>query len=156
MIRKINLKMLFTAGALILTLASTIQADEPLAVVVSYSCTISDISMSELKRFYLGQTTILPDGDEVLLVAYTPAADSFYKTVLDMTILEVRRHWMKLVFEGEYATPPEEYRHIDELKDIVCKKEGAICFVPLSEVDDCMNILKLDGKKPGDEEYPLK
>ncbi len=148
--------MLLAVGTLVLALASSIHADEPLAVVVSDSSTIPDISMNELERFYLGKTTMLPDGNEIVLLAYTPAAELFYKKVLDMSTLEVRRHWMKLVFEGEFATPPEEYRYADELKDMVCKKREAISFMPLSEVDSCMRILKLDGKIPGDEGYLLK
>ena len=131
-------------------------AKEPIAVVVNDSSAITDIKLEKLARYYLGKVTLLPDGSEIVLLAYAPLEEDFYKAAVKMTTLGLRKHWMKLVFEADYATPPTDYNDLDEIKGIVCKTKGAICFVPLSKVSDCMKVLTIDGKSPGDEGYALK
>ncbi len=138
----------------LLCLGSTATAQ--IVVVVNDSNSISDLTLDELKRIYLGKTTAFPDGKEIVLMEYSPLCEKFYKAVLNMTELKVRKHWMKVVFSGEYATPPTEYKDLDEIKNQVCKNRGAICFVGLSEVEDCMKVLTIEGKKPDDEGYPLR
>lgn len=147
----------FAIGTLILillTLSSTATAQ--IAVVVNDSNSTSDLTMDQLKRIYLGKTTAFPDGKTVVLMEHGSLNEEFYKTVLDMTLLKVRKHWMKIVFSGVYATPPTEYKDSDEIKRLVCKNKEAICFVRLTDADDCMKVLTIDGKNPEDKDYPLR
>lgn len=143
------------AGAVLIT-PIDIGASEPLAVIVSDKCDLTDISTDELQKFYLGKTTMHTDECEIRLLAYQPSVKAFYRIVLDMTLLRFRKHWMKLVFAGEFATPPEECSTIADLKQRLCNNPGAIGFLPLSKVEGCMKILTIDGKQPDDSGYLLK
>ena len=131
-------------------------ATAQIAVIVNDANSTYDLTLDELKRIYLGKMTAFPDGKEIALMEYEPLCEKFYKAALNMTELKVRKHWMKVVFSGEFATPPTEHHHLEEIKDLVCKNRGAICFVRLSDVEDCMKVLTIEGKKPDDEAYPLK
>lgn len=153
-----HIRVLWLAFVIALATGPALQAEshEPLAIVVSDDCELSDVSSDDLKRFYLGKTTVMSDGYEIELLSFRAAAKKFYDLVLDMTPLSVRKHWMKLVFAGEFATPPTEYSDVDEIDAIICKRKEAICFLPLSKVTDCMKILTVNGLKPDDSDYPLK
>ncbi len=139
---------------IMICLGSTATAQ--IVVVVNDSNSISDLTLDELRRIYLGKTTAFPNGKEIVLMEYAHLCEKFYKAVLNMTELKVRKHWIKVVFSGEYATPPIEYHDPDEIKNLVCKKRGAICFVRLSDLEDCMKVLTIGGKEPDDEGYPLR
>jgi hypothetical protein len=140
----------------ILSQATAAGADDPLVVVVDESCELEDISVAYLQKLYLGKITIHSDGCEVLLLAYQSSSERFYESVLDMSVLRLRKHWMKLVFAGEFATPPEEFRTTEHLEKRLCDESGAIGFVPLAEVTGCMKTLTIDGKQPGDSGYALQ
>ncbi|MFQ5452792.1 MAG: hypothetical protein ACE5D6_01230 [Candidatus Zixiibacteriota bacterium] len=127
-----------------------------IAVVVNDSSSVSDLSMEELKRIYMGKTTVIPDNEPIVLLEFCYLKEKFYDIVLDMSPLKVKKYWMKMVFSGEYATPPVPHRNIKDIKNVICENKGAICFLQLSDVGDCMNVLTIDGKKPEDEDYPLR
>jgi hypothetical protein len=140
----------------ILSQATFAGADDPLVIVVDESCDLEGISLAYLKKLYLGKITVHSDGCEVLLLAHQSSSERFYKAVLDMSVLRLRKHWMKLVFAGEFATPPEEFRTAENLEKRLCDDSGAIGFVPLAEVAGCMKTLTIDGKQPGDTGYALQ
>ena len=42
-----------------------------------------------------------------------------------------------------------------ELRDLVTVIPGSIGFVPMSEVGPDLKVIRIDGRLPGDEGYPL-
>lgn len=154
---KINSSFISIAVFVLILIASpAFGNDDPLVVVVNDSCEFSDITFIELERLYLGKITALPDDSDVLLLVYTSVNEMFFDILLDMTVLEVRKHWIRLVLEGEFVTPPDNHYDHDEIKRVICRKKGAICVIPLSKVDECMKVVSVDGKTADDKDYVLK
>lgn len=145
--------LLFALAAL-MTLVTSVEAD--LVVVVNDSNSVSDLSMNELKRIYLGKITDYKNGQEIILGEYAPENEDFYQTVLGMSTRKTRMHWMKLVFSGGLATPPKVFKKIEKVRQFIRDTEGAICFIKSSEVDKGMKVLTIDGKRPGEEGYLLQ
>lgn len=130
-----------------------VEAD--LVVVVDDSNSVSNLSMKELKRIYLGKITDFKNGQEIALAEYAPANEDFYQATLGRSTHKTRKYWMKLIFSGGHATPPKVFKKIARIKQFLRDTEGAICFIESSDVDTGMKVLSLDGKMPEDEGYPL-
>lgn len=130
--------------------------EEPIAVVVNDQTATSELSFEELQRIYLGKTTFFRDRKKITPAVNAHLEQRFYRLVLGLTTRQVRKHWMKLVFSGADVIPPIGCSDPDEVRNLLQKKESVICFVRLSAVDSCMKVLTIDGKRPGDADYPLK
>ncbi len=139
-----------------LTAPSVHASGGAIAVVVSDSNKTTDLSMTQLKRLYLGKTTAFPNDKPVTMFEYTPLVKDFYKLVSAMTIQEFRMHWIKQVFSGTNAAPPAKCSDVENIKKILCNDSSAVCFIRYSEVQDCMKVVKIDGKSPLDKDYPLQ
>lgn len=126
-----------------------------IAVVVHPDNSVTDISLSDLKRIYLGKVTSYESGDAIVLTGNQKLDEAFYQQVLDMSVRRVRKHWMKVVFEGEYATPPTAFDDLAELRKFINRNKGAIGFVKLSDVDSTLKMLTVEGLDPEAEDYPL-
>ncbi len=129
---------------------------DAIAVVVSDSSSLSDLSLTKLKNLYLGKISEYSDNQPVVLVEFEPLAEGFYNSVANMTLHQFRKHWMKLVFSGSNAAPPAKCREVENIKKILCSDSNAVCFIRYSEVKDCMKVVKIDGKSPLDKDYPLQ
>lgn len=145
--------LLFALAAL-MTLVTGVEAE--LVIVVNDSNSVSNLSMNQLKRIYLGKITEYKNGQEIILGEYAPESEDFHQTVLGMSTRKTRMHWMKLVFSGGPATPPQVFKKIEKVRQFMQESVGAICFIESSVVDKGMKVLSLGGKKPGDDDYPLK
>ena len=147
-----TLKFLFALAALT-TLVPGANAD--LVMVVHDSNSVSDLSMKELKRIYQGKITDYKNGQEITLAEHTPVNEDFYQAALGMSTRKTRRYWMKLIFSGGHATPPQVFKKIERVRQFIRETEGGICFIEASDVEEGMKILSIEGKKQGDEGYPL-
>ncbi|HUL49292.1 MAG TPA: hypothetical protein VLT79_04665 [Gemmatimonadales bacterium] len=126
-----------------------------IAVVVNRANPIQNLSLSDLRRLYLGQSVTFANGTRVALVTYPPAQARFYNTVLGLSEDRFQRHWMELVFQGQDATPPKAIAVGAELNRFVAEHPGALAFVDLPAVDQSVKIVTIDGQAPTDTGYRL-
>ena len=126
------------------------------AVIVHRSSVVSDVKLDELRRFFLGQGSIVASGQHVMLVELTPVRTRFYKRLLGLTPDEVRRRLIGVVFRGDALTLPFELADPAAVKKFVAEHAGAVAFIDVADVDDTIKALRIDGKRPGDPQYPLK
>ncbi len=142
-------------GVLLLVLSGSMVLAKT-AVVVHCDNPIDDISLGELKRVYLGKSTSFVTGRPIVLAENNPLAAVFYENVAEMSLKRFRKYWMKVVFEGQYATPPVVFEHSSDLKEFVGRQEFAIGFLDFADVDSTVKVLTIDGISPESPEYPLK
>ena len=93
-------------------------------------------------------------------VLYLPPTASSARTVLlarvfRMTEKELRRYWVTKVFSGDIPREPSVARTARAAGILVGKSEGGLSIVLATEVPKGVKVLKIDGKKPGDEGYAL-
>jgi len=139
---------------LVLTLSTAAQAQ--IAVFVNKNNPMADISMKMLERAYLGKTTVFSDGQNIVLAEYAPLMESFFESVLGMTLNKAKVHWLKLILSGGTAIPPTKFDDVEDNKKFVMHNRGAISFMDMADADDTVKILTIDGKSPSAEDYPLK
>ena len=136
--------------------AATPSAGAQTAVIVHRGSAVSNVGAEDLRRFFLGKTTIAGNGQQIVLVELTPIRTHFYKSLLCLTADEVRRRWIAMVFRGDALALPFEMPDAVAVKKFVADHPGAIAFIPASDVDESVQVLRIDGKLPSDDSYPIK
>lgn len=126
------------------------------AVIVHRSSAVNDVKLDELRRFFLGQGALAANGQQVVLAELTPLRTRFYKRLLGLTPDEVRRRWIGMVFRGDALALPFEVADAAAAKKFVADHPGAVAFLDVSDLDDTVKALKIDGKRPNEPLYPLK
>jgi hypothetical protein len=131
-------------------------AHAQVAVVVNRANPVTALTLEQLRRLFLGSSTTFPGGHGVTLVESPAVRAGFYRALLGLTEEQVKRHWLSIVFGGEGGNPPKEIAETQDLRRFVGENPGAIAFLLLSEVDNSVKIVAINGAKPGDASYPLR
>jgi hypothetical protein len=146
--------------ATVLTAAClTIAARPALAqtvVIVHRSSAVSDVKLDDLRRFFLGQGSLTANTQQLMLVELSPVRTRFYKRLLGLSPEDVRRRWVGVVFRGDALTLPFELDNPAAVKKFVAEHPGAVAFIEVGDVDDTVKALRVNGKRAGDPQYPLK
>ncbi|MFQ6604625.1 MAG: hypothetical protein ACE5D8_03620 [Fidelibacterota bacterium] len=124
-----------------------------IAIVVHPDNPIESISREELEHFYNGSLTQFPDGTTVVLVEHNPTADRFYQILLNKSYIKVKKQWIRYVFSGRTANPPEEISNTLKLQEFVLANRGAIAFLPYEDVTINVKFLAVDGHNVSHEHY---
>lgn len=117
---------------------------------------VEDLSMQELHRIYLGQVTAFPDGTRITLLQ-TPGADTtFFRSILDRSVRQVKQHWIGVLLSRGAGTPPTELS-VEEAVARVAGDRRAISFVPMP-IDEhpAVKVLRINGRKPSDADYAVR
>ncbi len=132
------------------------QGTPPLAVVVAQSAPIDAMSLSELRRVFLGQT--VEKGGVKLIPLNHPIKTGhrtrFDRAVLKMSPDEVGRYWVAERIRGARSAPKSVNSSVLLMK-VVAKIPGAISYVPMNEVRPGLKVVRIGGKTPGDPGYPI-
>ncbi len=135
-------------------LASSLNASaEPIAVIVNKSNPYDDIESHDLSRVYSGRMRRWPDGQKIAIINRPIAS-------------EIRRIFYEIILKAEptkkffKSKSPLAFKMMKLNSDMATRKfvariKNAVGYVYLSEVDDTVKILTIDGKQPGEIGYPL-
>ena len=148
------------AGPMVSALEAQTGGAEAVAIVVHPQVPIDDLSFDELKSIFLAeQQHWRQDRSRITLLvraAIAPERDVVLTEIYGMTEARYRQYWIAKMFRSEVASGPKIVFSTDMLRDLVTVIPGAIGFVPASEVGPDLKVIRIDGKLPGDEGYPLK
>lgn len=127
-----------------------------LALVVGKDSPVSDISLPDLKRLYLGERINSAGVRLIPLNLSTTLREraGFDKTVLNMTPDAIARYWVDRKIRGD-SGPPKSLDSTDLVQRVVPRLEGAIGYVPAAEVRPEVKVVRIDGKLPTDGGYLL-
>jgi hypothetical protein len=73
-----------------------------------------------------------------------------------MSESEFKQFWVAKIFRAEAATPPKIVYSNDMQYELVAAIPGAIAFVDARNVKPGLKVLKVDGRLPGERDYPLR
>lgn len=128
------------------------------AVVVHPSVKVDDVTFAELKKILLGDRQFWTKGEQVLLIVRAPIAEErtvLLEKVYEMSEAQFKQYWVGKVFRAEASSGPKVVISNEKAVELVAVLPGAIALVNVDDVPEGLKILKVDGKKPGDEGYPL-
>ena len=129
---------------LILTLLSvSLQAQEPLAVVVNKVNPVDELSRSELIDLFMGKYVAFPNdskaipvelkGDHVIKV-------EFYQNLVGLPLSRVNAYWSRLRFTGRKRAAVFKSNE-DDLIAFIIANEQAIGYVPQSLITDDLKVV---------------
>ena len=115
--------------------------------------------MDQLRRIFLAEQQFWGDKSRITLLVRAPV--SFERAfVLDriyrMSEQQFRQYWIAKMFRAEIPSGPKIVFSNDMARDLVTAIPGSISFMRASDVDNTVQLVKIDGKSPGDTDYPLK
>lgn len=134
------------------------QPKVPLALVVAKNSPVSEMSLHEVKRLYLGDAISGPNGKKLIPLTQAPASPDrggFERVVLGMSPDAIARYWIDRKIRGQ-SGPPKAVGSVDALQRLVGNVEGTVGYVRLDQVRADVKVLRVDGKSPGDIGYRLE
>ena len=137
-----------------------------IVVVVNRDNPVKSISMTELKRIYLGEINHWQSNNEdnaaIILIDYrhkSKIATKFYKKVTGFSHSRVRLKWIGKMLNGEIQRLPVNLDSDDDILRFISKNRWCIGFVSSSSFDSLMTSIKsvqINGKDDNDRDYPLR
>lgn len=129
-----------------------------LVVIVSKDSVMNDISLNTLRNAFLGESVTDPSGKKIIPLNHPPHSSErvgFDRVVLDMSPDEAARYWIDRKIRGQSGAP----RAVDSgalVRRVVARLPGALSYIRREDADDSVKVLRIDGKRPSDGDYPLR
>ena len=162
--RRIGTALLCVAALISTTAAVAAQASGKgagiaVAIVVHPDTKVNNLTFAELKAIFRGERQFWDDGRRVTLLMRAPVAAErafVLDRIYGMTEAEFREYWIGKMFRAEVAAGPKLVYSADMARDLVTVIPGAITFVPANEISSETKVVRIDGKLPNEEGYPLR
>jgi hypothetical protein len=129
-----------------------------LAVIVHPDNPVSKVSLAELRAYLKVEREFWPNRkrcDVYLPQSTTDAYDVLLQKIYRMSHKKLQKYWVRRLFSGEITAKPSYVPSAKAAGEQVLKSEGALSVVAAKEVPAGVKVLLVDGKKPGEEGYPL-
>ena len=130
-----------------------------IAVVVNPETPVTDLSLGDVRKVLLGERQYWNSKLPVVLLIRAPVArerDVVLRVIYQMSESEFKQFWVAKIFRAEAATPPKIVYSNDMQYELVAAIPGAIAFVDARNVKPGLKVLKVDGRLPGERDYPLR
>jgi hypothetical protein len=123
--------------------------------VVSEKNTVSNVSISDLRKLFAGVMHSWPGGQSVKLIVRAPGAHErvVLLRLLGMSESEYKRYWVAQVYRGEAQFEPVAVFSNAMQKEALGIFPGALALVEVQDVRPGMKIVKVDGFLPGKAGY---
>lgn len=131
-----------------------------LAVIVHKSNPTEELSLAELREYFLSERTSWPTKQKVRAVMIgpgTPERAALLQIALDMRReQDYQAHFLRAKFTEQALEQPRELQSSADVLRFVSNVPGALAYVPASEVDPAVKVVRVDGLAPGDPGYKLR
>jgi len=150
-------RRLVVAGFFLAALCGVAQAGG-IAVVAHPSVEVDNLSFAELRKIVLADRQFWSTGQRITLIVRAPVAierTTLLEKVFKMTETQYRQYWVAKVFRAEATDGPRVVLSNEEAVDLVSFIEGAMTVVDEADVPEGLKLLRIDGRLPGDADYPF-
>lgn len=117
--------------------------DRRMVLITNLENPDDEISKGELGRIYLKQKRYWLNGERCVPIDQSGTSEirkSFYQTVLNKDLYEMKRYWMRETMTGN-AKPPVTLDYPSTVKRYVRKIKGGVGYIYEDEVDDSVKVL---------------
>jgi hypothetical protein len=149
-------------ACLVLLLCGTVASQThtiDVAVVVHPDTPVSDLSLADVRKVFLGDRQYWTSNMPVVLLIRAPVAQErnvVLKIIYQMSEAGFKQYWIAKIFRAESASAPKVVYSNDMANDLVNAVPGAIAFIDAHEVRPGAKVLRVDGHLPGEPGYPLR
>jgi len=139
--------------------SETIPPAQNLAIIVNTSNTVDSLSMSELRKVFLGERRHWPNGRRITLVMMEPGQPerkTLIREICQMSESDFSQHFLHGLFTGEVFVSPKTLATPVGVRKFIFNVPGAIGYVRAADVDTSVKVIRVDGRLPDDKEYSLR
>jgi ABC-type phosphate transport system substrate-binding protein len=132
---------------------------DDLAIVVNKSSVLENVSSSELAKIFKAERRKSSDGTKFSIVMREKDSDERHaalKSIYEMDDSEYEKYFLQATFAGTVQSAPRVLSSSAVVLQFVSSNPGAIGYMRASAADGSVKVLKVDGKAPGDADYPIK
>jgi ABC-type phosphate transport system substrate-binding protein len=161
-LHRIIARKVLLLGCLGLCFCSTAVAqkhDVDIAVVVHPDTPVTNLSLAEVRKVFLGDRQYWSANVPVVLLIRAPVArerNVVLKVIYQMTETQFKQYWIAKIFRAEAATAPKVVYSNDVALELVNAIPGAIAFVDSRDVRPGAKVIRVDGHLPGEPGYALR
>ena len=147
--------------AALLSLAGAMCAQQKandIAVVTNPETPVSDLSLAEVRKVFLGEKQYWTTNIPVILLVRAPVArerEVVLKTIYQMSESQFKQYWVAKIFRSEAVSAPKIVYSADMTKQLLSVIPGSIAFMEARDVGPGLKVLKVDGRLPGETGYAL-
>lgn len=137
----------------------TIEEYGGIAIVVHKDTDVTNLSMTELRNIFLANQQFWPDRNRIILLVRAPQSDErdyILNTIYQMDEAQFRQYWIAKMFRAEVPRGPKIVFSTDMTLDLIVAIPGSISFMRADQVSDAVKVVRVDGRLPSEEGYPLK
>ena len=142
-----------------LPLIGATEAPRPsIAVIAHPEVPTDDLELGELRRVFLADRQFWNRDTPVTLLVPAPGSPeraAMLARIYEKSETQYRHYWIAKVFRAEVASAPKVASG-KLAADLVRGIEGAITVVEAARVPPGVKVLKIDGKRLDDRDYPLR
>jgi len=129
-----------------------------LAVIVHPDNPVTGISFNELRAYLKLERQFWPNNKRCQI--YLPPSDSpegayLLANIYKLSQRKLQKYWVRKMFSGEIPAKPSYVPSARAAGLQVLQNQGALSVIDAAQVPDKVRVLAIDGKKPGEEGYPL-
>jgi ABC-type phosphate transport system substrate-binding protein len=129
------------------------------AVVVQPDTPVSNLSLAEVRKIFLGDRQYWTANTPVVLLIRAPVArerDVVLRIIYQMSESRFKQYWIAKIFRAESVSAPKVVYSNDMASDLVAALPGAIAFIDSRDVRPGTKVVRVDGRLPGEAGYPLR
>jgi ABC-type phosphate transport system substrate-binding protein len=133
--------------------------DVDVAVVVQPETPVSNLSLAEVRKIFLGDRQYWTANTPVVLLIRAPVAKErnvVLKVIYQMSESQFKQYWIAKIFRAESVSAPKVVYSNDMASELVTALPGAIAFIDSRDVRPGTKVVRVDGRLPGDAGYPLR
>ena len=133
-------------------------ASQPIAIVVNTSNPVDSLSMSELRKIFLGERGHWSNGRRITIIMLEqeqPERRVVLSTICQMNESEFNNHFLHGLFTGEVLVSPKTLATSVGVRKFIFNVPGAIGYMRLSDVDNSVKVIRIGEHLPLDKAYPL-
>ena len=134
-------------------------ASSAIAIVVHKDTEVDNLSLHELRNIFLANQQFWSNRTRIILLVRAPKSeerDFVLNTIYQMDEAQFRQYWIAKMFRAEVPRGPKIVFSTDMTRELVVAIPGSISFVNANEVTDDVKVVRVDGKLPTEEGYPLQ
>jgi len=133
--------------------------DVYVAVVVQPDTPVSNLSLAEVRKIFLGDRQYWTANTPVVLLIRAPVArerDVVLKVIYQMSESQFKQYWIAKIFRAESVSAPKVVYSNDMASELVTALPGAIAFIDSRDVRPGTKVVRVDGHLPGEPGYSLR
>jgi hypothetical protein len=136
-----------------------ITSSNPIAIVVHKDLPVDNLSLDDLRSIFLADQQFWPDRTRITLLVRAAQSEErtfVLRRIYEMSEEQFRQYWIAKMFRAEVPRGPKIVLSTGMALDLVVAIPGSISFTRADAVTDAVKIIRVDGKLPTDDGYPLR